>query len=204
MPDRYPSFETLGREQVEGRDYMIQAANEGSAVLVMAPHGGGIEPGTTELARAVAGEQWGFYSFMGLKPARNFEELHITSARFDEPLALRMAAASLYTVTLHGCRELDGVVFLGGLDMELRELIREHLSAAGFPVSHNPAYPGTGPANICNRNSRGRGVQIEVSLGLRRAMFPAFPRRNLKSARFAMFTRAVRSAIAEKAGTTGH
>ena len=56
----------------------------------MAPHGGGIEPGTTEIAEAVAGHEHTFYSFSGVK-ARGNSVLHITSSRFDEPEGIAIA-----------------------------------------------------------------------------------------------------------------
>jgi phage replication-related protein YjqB (UPF0714/DUF867 family) len=41
------------------------------ALAILAPHGGGIEPGTSELAEAVAGEGLSFYAFEGLKRSGN-------------------------------------------------------------------------------------------------------------------------------------
>jgi phage replication-related protein YjqB (UPF0714/DUF867 family) len=57
-------------------------------VAVIAPHGGGIEPGTSELATAIAGDDFSLYLFEGLKSAGN-GELHITSTNFDEPISAK-------------------------------------------------------------------------------------------------------------------
>jgi phage replication-related protein YjqB (UPF0714/DUF867 family) len=67
----------------------------------VAPHGGGIEPGTSELADAIAGSDLSFYTFEGLKSSGN-TDLHITSTRFDEPMCLTLLASSSVVVTLHG------------------------------------------------------------------------------------------------------
>jgi poly-gamma-glutamate hydrolase-like protein len=60
---------------------------------LVAPHGGGIEPGTSELADAIAASDLSFYTFEGLKPSGN-TDLHITSTRFDEPMCLTLLASS--------------------------------------------------------------------------------------------------------------
>ncbi len=47
--------------ETKGKDYRIHLRHGKSGILVMAPHGGGIEPGTTEIADAVAGAERSFY-----------------------------------------------------------------------------------------------------------------------------------------------
>jgi phage replication-related protein YjqB (UPF0714/DUF867 family) len=56
----------------------------------MAPHGGGIEPGTIDIADNLAGCDYTFYAFKGLKKGGN-NILHINNNTFDEPIALRVA-----------------------------------------------------------------------------------------------------------------
>jgi len=53
--DRYESFDELCKHAIEGRDFRIRTASRPGQVAVIAPHGGGIEPGTSELAEAIAG-----------------------------------------------------------------------------------------------------------------------------------------------------
>lgn len=54
--DRYSNFEALRAEQTEGRDFRIRVGlPEEAMVASIAPHGGAIEPGTSELATAIAG-----------------------------------------------------------------------------------------------------------------------------------------------------
>jgi phage replication-related protein YjqB (UPF0714/DUF867 family) len=148
-------------------------------LLLIAPHGGGIEPGTSELAEAIAGDDLSFYSFEGLKKRGN-GVLHITSSRFDEPNAMALVAASPAAIALHGELDCpDQVVFLGGLDKELGKRIQAALEAAGFVVRihDDPNLQGVDKNNICNRGRSGQGVQLELSQPLRDSFFPSFDRR---------------------------
>src|SRR5262245_27911874 len=116
MADKYRNFAALAAAERSGIDYDILARRAQTAFVIVAPHGGGIEAGTSELADAVAGATHSFYAFEGLKPSGN-QDLHITSTRFDEPMCLSLIAASDVVVTLHGEHsEEDGEgVFMGGL-----------------------------------------------------------------------------------------
>lgn len=59
-------------------------------ILLTAIHGGGIEPGTTELARRVSNVgKYNFYSFEGLRKHNN-DQLHVTSTNYDEPKLINM------------------------------------------------------------------------------------------------------------------
>ena len=55
MVDTYRSFSELRECEREGEDWAREYVDRGSLLLVMAPHGGWIEPFTAELARAIAG-----------------------------------------------------------------------------------------------------------------------------------------------------
>jgi len=87
MADTYPNFAALARSQRSGIDYRVLVRRAEPAFAVIAPHGGGIEPGTSEIADAIAGEKHSCYEFEGLKPSGN-SVLHITSTHFDEPMCL--------------------------------------------------------------------------------------------------------------------
>ena len=63
----YKSFKELADHEVEGQDYRIRIESRDPRVLIMAPHGGKIEPATAEVAEAIAGMDYSFYSFDGLK-----------------------------------------------------------------------------------------------------------------------------------------
>ena len=49
--DRYSSFKELQRHETLDKDYTLSFRNTGSRVTIMAPHGGKIEPRTSDLAR---------------------------------------------------------------------------------------------------------------------------------------------------------
>ena len=80
MSDKYPDFETLSQHEISGVDYRILVRRATTGFSIVAIHGGGIEPGTSELADAVAGLEFSFYAFEGLKGSGN-ADLHITSTQ---------------------------------------------------------------------------------------------------------------------------
>ncbi|SDJ23495.1 poly-gamma-glutamate hydrolase family protein [Alteribacillus bidgolensis] len=170
MADKYKNYEELADNEVEGEDYEIITSPN---VLILAIHGGGIEPGTSELTEYVGKiNNFSYYRFDGIKSTGNYD-LHITATRFDEPKAVNMVSFSSRTVALHGYAETDiKHTYVGGLDEELIRLVKEELKSSGFSVSEAPDNAdGTDPDNICNRNSIGKGVQIEISTAQRQAFF---------------------------------
>lgn len=193
--DRYRSYTELERCEIEGQDYRIRVSRRASGIVVMAPHGGGIEPGTSEIAEATAGIRHSFYTFEGLK-RHGCRDLHITSINFNEPKAMEMALASEVVMAIHGCRGEDSVTYLGGTDDLLKGLVREALEEAGFPVMENPRFPGLSPCNICNRSRCGKGVQLEISRHLRETMFRSLSqRKEERSPVFHAFSEALRRAL---------
>lgn len=52
--EKYRSYDNLCRNEVEDRDFRIRFRHGTSGIAIVAPHGGGIEPGTTEIAEAIA------------------------------------------------------------------------------------------------------------------------------------------------------
>jgi phage replication-related protein YjqB (UPF0714/DUF867 family) len=171
VPDAkaYRSYADLARAQVRDRDYRIVVERRSAApVAVIAPHGGGIENGTSELARAIAGSDCNLYLFEGMRASRNYKALHLTSRYFDEPECLELIADCRYVVAVHGCAGLEPSVLIGGLDGELRAALGEAIGAAGIMVlTSGHRFPAVHPDNVCNRGARGRGVQLEVTEALR-------------------------------------
>ena len=102
MVDKYPNYEELSRHEKKGIDYRIRCTSN-SDITIIAPHGGGIEPGTTKIAKAIAGSKHSFYTFEGIKPTGN-RVLHITSTNFNEPIALGVVQKASKVVAIHGCR----------------------------------------------------------------------------------------------------
>ncbi len=168
MPgDRYNSFEELQCHEELDKDYRLSLRDVGSVVTIIAPHGGQIEPRTSDLARRIAGDNYNYYCFEGIKAEDN-ACLHITSHRFDEPGAVKLIAHSKVVVAVHACTGTAGLVHVGGLNKKLGRLIGRELQDRGIAVSHDhPRFQGSNPDNICNRGLTGIGVQLEVTRDLR-------------------------------------
>ncbi|WP_411846038.1 poly-gamma-glutamate hydrolase family protein [Roseibacillus persicicus] len=168
MSDTYSNFAELKEQEAEGVDFRIEYENRESPISIVAPHGGKIEPQTSEVARMIAGSDFNLYLFEGIKPAKNFSRLHITSARFDEPRCLEMVSSSRRVVCVHGCSGNGEEVYLGGLDNALLDLLQAALTESGVDVVlDGHPWPGKNQTNICNRGITKQGVQIELSKGFR-------------------------------------
>lgn len=168
MAFSYRNYKELASREVEGKDYQIRMNLKDEQILVMAPHGGKIEPGTTEIAEAIAGMGYSFYSFEGLKAGGN-SALHIESHLFDEPRALEAVEKADVVITVHGQIDRnDAFVMIGGLHTTLGSEIKKELEGVGFQTRHpTEGLMGTDPMNICNRGESRQGVQLEVSRKIR-------------------------------------
>ncbi len=167
--DWYFSFDQLFAHEAAGKDYRIVVEDKGSDILIMAPHGGRIEPSTSEIARSIAGANFSLYLFEGLRK-RPHSELHVTSHRYDEPLAVQIAKKCETVVAIHGRKDGDDAetVWIGGLDAETGRRIEEELSGAGFCAKvETEKLAAAHPNNICNRGQTSRGVQLEIPKSLR-------------------------------------
>ncbi|MDU0451269.1 poly-gamma-glutamate hydrolase family protein [Staphylococcus chromogenes] len=162
--DHYESMKALMKATKEGEDWKIRTKDETNATVIVAPHGGGIEPGTTEIAEDIADKsQSGFYTFEGLRRANN-SELHVTSVNYDEPKAQKMVGQSQRTVTVHRTSRDEADVYIGGRDTKLKQIITEKLLDNGFKVKQGTgSIAGEGVNNITNMNQRQAGVQLEIS-----------------------------------------
>lgn len=180
IQDVYSGYEELKQHEQEGADYLILfREGSGSGIALMAPHGGGIEPGTVEIADAIARDEHAFYAFKGMKKRGN-SVLHVTSNRFDEPIGVRIAAQAERVITFHGYHGAEDWIYIGGRNTDAMERIRNHLTDAGFhaEISLKPGLRAISPDNICNRCRSGKGVQLEISRGVREKMFENLPRRS--------------------------
>ncbi|GAA4633051.1 hypothetical protein GCM10023196_069040 [Actinoallomurus vinaceus] len=171
--DTYRNYADLARHEKEGRDYTrVQRTPRGAKVAQIAIHGGLIEAPTSQLADYAA--SYGhdaYYSFMGIKKSGN-TKLHITSTHFDEPRAVKLVKASKYTVSWHAAKGDKAVTYVGGRDTALVNKIIKALKAKGFKTAVPASkIEGQNPKNICNRNQRGKGVQLEISAAQRKAFF---------------------------------
>jgi phage replication-related protein YjqB (UPF0714/DUF867 family) len=190
--DWYASFDALADSEQEGTHYRIVHERRASPIAIVAPHGGSIEPGTSQIAMAIAGDTHNFYCFEGLLPrSEPHARLHITSHRFDEPRCLDLVARCDHVVTVHGMRELSERIAIGGLDAALRAMLFDQLSDEGFAaqIIDKGRYSALSPLNICNRGRSGRGVQLELGRDLRVLL-------RTEPERLARFAAIVRSALA--------
>lgn len=168
VEDRYASFRQLAAAERYGVDFRICVVRRDSPVAVIAPHGGKIEPGTSELACAIAAENHNLYCFEGLRP-RPHHDLHITSTRFDEPRGLEIVQRCDVVVALHGIRGKDERVLVGGLHEVFRDQVVANLQDAGIDAGSVVCGRNAGiePNNICNKGRGRAGIQLEVSRALR-------------------------------------
>jgi phage replication-related protein YjqB (UPF0714/DUF867 family) len=168
--DRYSCFDELRRHEEQGRDFAITTVRRAaSTCLILAPHGGGIEHDTSDIALAIAGENFNLHLFEGIK-AKGNADLHVTSTRFDEPSCLDILSVCDLVVAIHGCRGEDERVLLGGLHRTMKREISDSLYHHGVHVeSAGHAYPATDQMNICNRGRTRQGVQLELTAPLRRS-----------------------------------
>lgn len=198
--DKYANFAALKASENK-QCYAIHRRDGKSGIAVIAPHGGGIEPGTLEIASSIAGTDHAYYAFDG-KKNHGSKELHITSRNYDEPEGVQVVRQSQVVVAIHGCEDEDEVVYLGGRNKELKAAIKQALEEAGFEVGEHedPNLQGIDSKNICNRCASGSGVQFELPAGLRSRMFQNLTRhgRATRTEVFNQFVTAIRAALAKK------
>ena len=173
--------------------------DEGPRTVILGPHGGGIERGTSELCLAVAGHHpanlpitppaavtYDYWMFEGIREGGN-ADLHVTSTGCDDLVAVLLCAGALGALSLHGFQPRspmapnEQVVLVGGRippggENPLRKELLEGLAGAGFDARDagtpgNGELDGDGECNIVNRTLLGKGAQLEISEPLRDAMF---------------------------------
>ena len=166
------SFQEIADTKTEGFDYRISVLDRGSAIVIIAPHGGDIEPGTSEIAAAVADVDLSLYDFKGLRNTSGHRELHLPSHIFDEPRCLELVETAETVVAIHGRKDGDDAqrVWIGGLDVQRCRKTMAELVKVGFEaVVREPGetLAGTAISNICNRGKRRAGIQLEIPKTLR-------------------------------------
>ena len=130
--DVYQNFAELSEAEREDLDFRISAVKrDGSNTVIVTPHGGAIEPGTSEVAKEVAKNDLSLALFEGIKPKNN-KRLHITSTNFDEPRFVELVQVSDTVVSIHGEGSDELSVFLGGRDVELRAKLKSVLEWHGY------------------------------------------------------------------------
>jgi len=162
--DRYQSFKDLEKYETE---FSVESLDRKSLVTIVAHHGGNIEPHTTEIAVLIAGDDYNLFCLNGCKDDNN-RDLHLTSHQFDHALAIDLVQKASLVIAVHGCTVREPIVYLGGLDGVLMHHISTKLT--GQKIANecgNRRFAGTHKDNICNRGRKRKGVQLEISRGLR-------------------------------------
>ena len=106
--------------------------------------------------------------------------LHITSTRFDEPGGIKIARAARTVITLHGCHGKKSAIYVGGRHEALKTRLKNAICRAGFNAETctKTGLRGESTSNLCNRCITGRGVQLEITRGLRKRMFTPWEDQN--------------------------
>lgn len=193
--NKYKSFDELSRHEEKDLNYRILCQDRNSPCCVVAIHGGWIEPGTSEIARALAGNDLSLYLFEGTKKFGNWD-LHLGSPQFDEPAAVALTEKSKICISIHGfIEDRKHTICLGGLNEKLKAIVLARVLDTGLieQTESNPCndFFGISGSNIANRSAE-NGIQIEISRKLRDALI-ADPQK------MALFVSAIRAAIFEYA-----
>lgn len=145
-----------------------------SSVLFVAPHGGGIEPGTDILCREISNGGFSYYSY--ICPEYNGDyginhPFHIPSHRFNTPRSDYLVSMHERVCSLHLFNEQAEVVHVGGIDTKYCSAISDSLNHHGFSaILDLDNNCGLHRNNICNRGRFGMGVQLEISTGLAKCL----------------------------------
>ncbi|QKW67560.1 poly-gamma-glutamate hydrolase family protein [Staphylococcus hominis] len=170
MTDLYNSMIEL---QYKENDWSIEMNTNKSNILSFAPHGGGIEAGSSELALLISQKlDCNYFTFKGKLPTNN-SKLHVTSTRYDNPELLNLMREVDYSISIHGYADNEYArTLIGGSDEKLKEIIKCHLRSHGFDVQNAPNHlAGSKPNNITNKTKKGLGVQLELSTKQRKSFF---------------------------------
>jgi phage replication-related protein YjqB (UPF0714/DUF867 family) len=150
--------------------------NGSQHLIVIAPHGGDIEPGTDDQARHVADRLRDHSATLwlcrGWRPGGGaFDRWHITSTDLNPAgfplLQSVMSRCFTYAVAFHGF-EGPGVLIGGTAPPSLKLAVRDAIRAKGVDVrvaTPDDLFGGDDPENLVNRLTieRAYGVQIEQS-----------------------------------------
>lgn len=203
LADTYANFSALAAAEPTDA-FSKQWRTTNSTTIICTPHGGGIEAGTTEICDSVAGAEYDFYSFTGLKtPNSANADLHITSVNFDEPKGDELIKAASKALVLHGKSDnTNEIVYVGGRDANLRNKVKSELEAEGFTavIDTTSSISGQAKANFTNRTTTGQGCQLEITTKLRQKLMTNLfngptNRMNSRTVHFTKFVRALRKAV---------
>ncbi len=169
-----------------------------SKVKVFAPHGGCIEPCTEPIAMAIGRDMLDCFVFSGTRKKDCFKTLHVSSIHYDEPRCMEMAREAEVAISLHGCDGEESFIVVGGSNKTFSSNLLSHLIDSGYSASPAVAeMAGRDERNFINQARRG-GVQLELSAGFRRKLFPGFPKSIQRHPKeFARFVESMQSWICD-------
>lgn len=208
-------------------DDELAARSDFGRTAVLAVHGGGIEPGTSELCLAAAGYHpaslavtpaggptFDYWMFEGLR-SNNNDDLHVTATHCDDWIAASLCAGARNVVSLHGTSTQAAglpnnteLVLVGGRNAALRSALVTAfqnpdpgmVAIPATDAANHPTLSGTDPTNIANRTLTGTGAQLEITTPVRNQMFTENTRARRKHTTttvFWSFVAAVRKAVAQ-------
>lgn len=169
--DQYRDMKELLRKEPD-TSYEFNIRKVDSPVLIVTPHGGNIERYTSAIGNGLARSEFNHFEFRGLLEQGSYEKLHVASVNYNPPELIPLNKASEITLSVHGLSGKEKFTYVGGRDSAGAQMVRQALEAEGFAVETPPLnYNGNDVKNFVNRNKRGKGIQLEISLGQRRALF---------------------------------
>jgi phage replication-related protein YjqB (UPF0714/DUF867 family) len=162
--------EILAAGYSEGNGFAVLTGNLDAlqTCLIAAPHGGGIEPGTSEITRATAAlANRAFYVFEGTLESGN-KKLHVDSTSFTEPHVTKLASQTDFLVTVHGQGNQDkSIIYVGGLYKSGKGIFIQRLSNDLAPLGIkvvDAALSGEGEdiagLNKSNLTNTGKGKKV--------------------------------------------
>jgi len=176
--DKYNSIVELKGKEPDDNYSETEITDRNSWLIVVAPHGGQIEPHTDAIATKLAGDKFNLIVFRGLIPDEEecYNTLHVDSRKFRTPALLKLQdqAESKLTLSVHGLKDRDEgpkeVVWIGGKKEVLRERLSSALVAAGFSAIDAVKEGMSGPLGRQNDNFinlKSEGIQLEISRSMR-------------------------------------
>jgi phage replication-related protein YjqB (UPF0714/DUF867 family) len=177
---------TFNDAEAEAHDEFVERLEDNgtnTGLLVIAPHGGDIEPFTDQQAERIAsfaGKVVSSWRCKGWKRGGGaVERWHITSTEINEAsfpfLNSIISRGFIFAVAFHGFRRSE--ILIGGgaaisLKHEIKNSVESAISGSGITVriaSPGERFGGDRPENIVNRLTSGgaNGIQIEQSFEAR-------------------------------------
>jgi len=149
--------------------------NRNSDMIVVAPHGGKIEPRTEEIAGHLANElRWSCYCFCSGHSederggTGNQDEHHIESKQIWPPQLGNLLTDSEIAVSIHGCTDDYDVIQIGGHNKVKISDLANTLTKMGFKAEEGTGnLAANSSVNFINKLKR-HGVQIELPFSLYR------------------------------------